>query len=202
MYKNKLIVTTIVASIGLSGCANMSKEQQAGLGAGLGALAGAGLGALIGGEQGAAIGAAAGLVAGGAVAYALASDPYTQSAAQQAESWRKEIGSEPEVVKVSNVTENGQSRQQIDRQEMLLSDTLVVSNNRLSPKILSQLVSAHKSALKTGGYVHVYCPANAPASVISDIDSTGVNYSKDNTIKSGYKLVLTRSQEKFEETRI
>lgn len=68
----KLILAMTVIAMATSGCANMSKEQQAAFGTGLGALAGAGLGAAIGGKQGAAIGAGVGALAGGLAAYALA----------------------------------------------------------------------------------------------------------------------------------
>lgn len=201
----KIIIATVVSTIALGGCANtnnMSREQQAGVGAGVGAGLGALIGYAIGGGKGAAIGAGAGLVAGGLAAYALASDPYTQSAAQQAKSWEKETGAAPEVVKVSEVTENGQTKKQIDVQKKQLSDAQMVSNSHLSPKIKDQLISARNEAQKTGGYVHVVCPANTPPSVISDIDSIGIGYSKDHTTQSGYTVLLARSRDELKTLQI
>lgn len=193
----KTLVVSVAVTIVLGGCAhtnNMSREGQAGVGAGLGGALGAAIGYAVCGAECAAIGAGAGIVAGGLAAYALASDPYTQSAAQQADSWKKQTGSEPEVVKVSEVIENGQKRQQVDIQKKQLSDSQVVLKNRLSPKIKDQLISAKDSALKTGGYVYVVCPANTPSSVMSDIDKIGIDYRKDMTTVSGYTIFLSRNQ--------
>lgn len=55
--KRLLLVLIFVAT---NGCANMSKEHQAAMGAALSGVAGAGIGALFGGKEGALIGAAAG----------------------------------------------------------------------------------------------------------------------------------------------
>jgi uncharacterized protein YcfJ len=56
----KIIITATVLAISLNGCANMTKEQQAMMGAGAGALFGGGIGGALGGGKGAAIGAASG----------------------------------------------------------------------------------------------------------------------------------------------
>lgn len=205
LIMKRLIIVPLAATAILSGCAhttNLSKEGQAGIGAGLGGALGAAIGYAVCGAECAAIGAGAGIVAGGLTAYALASDPYTQSAAQQAESWKKETGSEAEVVKVSDVTENGQKRQRLDVQKMQLSDAQVVTKDRLSPRIKEQLINTKSSALKTGGYVHVVCPANAPSSVMSDIDKIGIGYSKDTTTASGYTIYLSRDRAELKSLNI
>lgn len=190
----KIITTITLMAFMLSGCANMSKEQQAAFGTGLGALAGAGLGAAIGGKQGAAIGAGVGALAGGIAAYALASDPYTQSVNKQSENWKNQTGAQPETVKVSEVKENGETKQQIDVQQMALSSDKMVINNRLSSTVKQQLKIAKQEADKNKGLVEVRFPPNTPAPVITDIISTGVNVVQDDTLKDGYVILLGRSR--------
>lgn len=190
----KFITVITLMTFMLSGCANMSKEQQALMGSSLGALAGAGIGAAIGGGQGAAIGAGMGALAGGMAAYAFASDPYTQSVNQQSESWKKQTGVQPEAVKVSQVQENGETKQQIDVQQMALSSDKMVVNNRLSPTVKQQLTIAKQEADKNKGLVEVRFPPNTPASVITDIISTGVGVVQDDTLKEGYVILLGRSR--------
>lgn len=180
--------------IALSGCANMSKEHQAAMGAALGGLAGAGLGAAFGGKQGAAIGAAAGVTLGGIVAYNFASDPYTQSAAQQAESWKNQVGVAPETVKASKVVENGQMKQQIDVQRMTLTINQIITNESLSDDVKQQLSKANFEAKKTGGIVHVLYPSNTSAKVLQDLRSTGVSLEQNNTRNESFTILLARNQ--------
>jgi outer membrane protein OmpA-like peptidoglycan-associated protein len=68
--KRGLTVTTLVAALALTGCANMSETQQGtAKGAGIGAVAGALLGAATGGSKGAATGAVLGAGAGAVGGY-------------------------------------------------------------------------------------------------------------------------------------
>ena len=184
----------MLIAIALSGCANMSKDHQAAMGAALGGLVGAGLGAALGGKQGAAIGAATGVALGGIVAYNFASDPYTQSAAQQAESWKKQTGVAPETVKASGVIENGVNKQQIDVQKMILSNGQVISNDTLSDNIKQQLSNASFEAKKTGGIVHVLYPPNTSANVLQDLRSTGVSLEQNGTANGNFTILLARNQ--------
>lgn len=190
----KLTLAITVIAMTTSGCANMSKEQQAAFGTGLGALAGAGLGAAIGGKQGAAIGAGVGALAGGLAAYALASDPFTQSVTQQSETWKNQTGAQPEAVKVSEVKENGETKQQIDVQKMALPSNKIVVNNRLSPMIKQQLAVAKNESVKTNGLVQVLFPADAPPLVVQDILSTGVSVAQDDSLQDDYVILLARSR--------
>ena len=200
--KKYIAIITILVFV-LSGCANnMTREQQAGVGAGAGALTGAGLGALIGGKKGAAIGAGLGALAGGIAAYSLSSDPFTQSANQQAETWQKQAGAQPEAIKVSDVIENGESRKQIDVQKMALSSDQMVTNNRLSTTIKEQLIVAKEQAVKTGGLVHVAYPSDTPSAVLQDIRSTGISAEQDNTLKDGYVVYLARSKQDLDSIQI
>lgn len=190
----KLILAMTVTAMATSGCANMSKEQQAAFGTGLGALAGAGLGAAIGGKQGAAIGAGVGALAGGLAAYALASDPFTQSVTQQSETWKNQTGAQPEAVKVSEVKENGESKQQIDVQKMTLPSNKIIVDNRLSSMVKQQLAIAKQEAEKNEGLVEVRFPANAPPRVVQDILSTGVSVAQDDSLQDDYVILLARSR--------
>ena len=190
----KLILVIMLIAIALSGCANMSKEHQAAMGAALGGLAGAGLGAALGGKHGVAIGAATGAALGGIVAYNFASDPYTQSATQQAENWKKQAGIAPETVKASEVIENGQKKQQIDVQRMTLTTTQIVTNDSLSDNIKQQLSNANFEAKKTGGIVHVLYPSNTSAKVLQDLRSTGVSLEQNNTRNESFTILLARNQ--------
>ncbi len=190
----KLILVIMLIAIALSGCANMSKDHQAAMGAALGGLVGAGLGAALGGKQGAAIGAATGVALGGIVAYNFASDPYTQSAAQQAESWKKQTGVAPETVKASGVIENGVNKQQIDVQKMILSNGQVISNDNLSDNIKQQLSNASFEAKKTGGIVHVLYPPNTSANVLQDLRSTGVSLEQNGAANGNFTILLARNQ--------
>lgn len=190
----RLFLAITFITIVLNGCTNMSKEHQAAMGAALGGLAGAGLGAALGGKQGAAIGAAAGVALGGIVAYNFASDPYTQSAAQQAESWKKQAGVVPETVKASEVIENGENKQQIDVQKMTLTTSQVIVNDNLSGSIKKQLSNAYFEAKKTGGIVHVLYPPNTSANVLQDLRSTGVNLEQNSTRNENFTILLARNQ--------
>jgi len=194
--KNIVIAATVM-TLALSGCANtnLSKEAQAGLGVLGGAGLGAGIGGAVGGGKGAAIGAGAGALLGGLVAYALASDPYTQSVSQQGATWQEETGAKPEIVKASQVVENGQTVQKIDIQKMVVSDEQMVSKNHLSPKVKNQLITAKKESLKVGGNVEVICPASATQNIMNEINMTGVSYRQDETLSNGYVVVLSRSNE-------
>ena len=198
----KLIAVIAMMAIVLSGCANMTKEQQTATGVGGGALVGALIGAAIGGKEGAAIGAGVGALAGGIAAHALASDPFTQSANQQAETWKNQTGAQPEAVKVSDVIENGESKQQIDVQRMALSSSRVVTNNHLSTNIKQQLTVARNEAVKTGGLVHVAYPADVPITVLKDILSTGVSVEQDNSLVDGYVVYLARSRSDLDAIKI
>lgn len=67
MMRNKIIIGSVLATLVLGGCANMSGTQKgaaigAGVGAGVGAVAGKGKGAVIGAVVGAGVGAVAGNV--------------------------------------------------------------------------------------------------------------------------------------------
>lgn len=193
MSKFITIFTLITFTLGTSGCANMTKEQQALLGSSLGALAGAGIGYAIGGGQGAAIGAGIGGLAGGVAAYSFASDPYTQSVSRQSETWKQQTGAQVEPVKVSQVQENGETKQQIDVQKMALSSDKMIVNNHLSPVVKQQLRVAKEESQKNNGMVQVFFPPNTPASVIQDLISTGVMVSQDDSLKDGYVILLARS---------
>ncbi|AEJ03243.1 17 kDa surface antigen [Nitrosomonas sp. Is79A3] len=198
----KFITIITLMTFMLSGCANMTKEQQAMMGSSLGALAGAGIGAAIGGGQGAAIGAGLGALAGGAAAYAFASDPFTQSVNQQSETWKKQTGVQPEAVKVSEVVENGEQKQQIDVQKMALSSDTMVVNNRLSPMVKQQLTIAKQESEKNNGMVQVLFPPNTPPLVVQDILSTGVSIAQDDTLKDGYVILLARSRSDLSTVKI
>ncbi len=64
--RNKIIVSSILVSFTLGGCANMTETQKGtAKGAGIGAAAGAVVGAIAGNTKGAVIGAAVGAAAGG-----------------------------------------------------------------------------------------------------------------------------------------
>ena len=190
----KLIPIILVIAVAVSGCANTSKEHQAAMGAALGGLAGAGLGAVLGGKQGAIIGAATGAALAGIVTYNFASDPYTQSATQQAESWKKQTGITPNPVKVSEIVENGKTKQQIDVQKMALSKAQFIVNNRLSATVKQQLTVAKYNSWQTNGVVLVLYPPNTPADVLQDLRDTEVSLEQDNTLNDGYVILLARSQ--------
>lgn len=200
MRKWTLAITVI--TLAFSGCANMSKEQQAAMGVALGGLAGAGLGAAIGGKQGAAIGAATGATLGGVIAYNFASDPFTQSVTQQSETWKNQTGAQPEPVKVSQVVENGETKQQVDVQKMALSNDKMVVNNRLSPLVKQQLAVAKAESDKTKGLVQVLFPPNTPPQVVQDILSTGVGVAQDDTLRDGYVILLARSRNDLSTVKI
>ena len=189
----KVITLFTLITFLLSGCANMTKEQQAMLGTSLGAALGTGIGYAVGGSQGAAIGAGIGALTGGLAAYAFASDPYTQSVNQQSETWKQQTGAQVAPVKVSQVQEDGQTKQQIDVQKMALSSDKMVVNGELLPMVKQQLIVAKKESDKNNGLVQVLFPPNAPASVIKDLVSTGVSISQDDSLVDGYVIVLARS---------
>ena len=180
-----------------AGCANMSKEQQAAMGAGIGALVGGGIGALAGGGKGAAIGAASGLALGGVLGYALASDPYTQSVTRQANDWQQQTGAKPEAAKTSQVVENGQKREQIDVQNMVLADNQMLSGGHLSTTVKKQLKTAKLESEKVGGDVHVTCPDNATPAIMDDIAATGVSYHQDSNMSKGYIITLSRNTQSY-----
>lgn len=190
----KLIPVIVVVIVAIGGCANTNKGQQAAMGAALGGLAGAGLGAIIGGKHGAIIGAATGATLAGIAAYSFANDPYTQSATQQADAWKKQTGVEPAPVKVSEVIESGKTKQQIDVQKMALSKTQFVVNNRLSPTVKQQLLAAKYASTSTEGVVLVLYPPNTPADVLQDLRDVRVSLEQDNTLNDGYVILLARSQ--------
>ncbi len=190
----KFITIITLMTFMLSGCANMTKEQQAMMGSSLGALAGAGIGA--------AIGAGLGALAGGAAAYAFANDPFTQSVNQQSETWKKQTGVQPEAVKVSEVVENGEQKQQIDVQKMALSSDKMIVNNRLSPMVKQQLTIAKQESEKNNGLVQVLFPPNTPSLVVQDILSTGVSIAQDDTLKDGYVILLARSRSDLSTVKI
>lgn len=191
----KILIVATITSLTISGCANMTKEQKAALGALSGAALGAGVGQIVGGGQGAAIGAGVGGLLGGVVTYAFASDPYTQSVSQQATTWQQEVGAKPEIIKASQVVENGQTVQKIESQKMVVSDAQMVSGKHLSSKVKKQLMIAKQESLKVGGNVHVICPANASNTVINEISNTGVAYTKDNTLNTGYVVVMSKNND-------
>jgi hypothetical protein len=196
----KILIAATVTTLALNGCANtnLSREAQAGLGALAGAALGAGIGGAIGGGKGAAIGAGAGALLGGVATYALASDPYTQSVNQQGAAWQQETGAKPEIIKASQVVENGKTVQRIESQKMVVADEQMVYKKRLSPKVKKQLITAKQESLKVGGNVHVICPASATQKVMKEINMTGVTYSQDNTLYKGYVVVLSRSNDGYQ----
>jgi|GEM_PF-1425266 len=187
-----LFITLLVLSI--NGCADMTRMQKALTASAVCGASGAGIGALLGGGKGAAIGGLSGATLCGMLTYALASDPYTQSAAQQSESWEQDVGAKPVLVKAPVVVEDGEKRQRIDVQKMLLSDDQVVSGGRLSPDVKNHLRTAKNEARKVGGQVLVICPKSASPSVIRDIRNTGVDVEQDRSLTSGYVLVLSRNR--------
>lgn len=193
--KNTLIVAATIVSL-LSGCAGMSKGQQTALGGVGGCAAGAALGILLGGgAKNAAIGCGAGAALGAATAYMLANDPYTQSVTQQANAWQQETGASTEVVKASQVVENGQNVQRIDSQKVVVPNEKMVSGKHLAPKAKQQLVNAKSQSAKVGGNVHVICPASATKTVLNDISNTGVTYTQEPTMQNGYVVVMSRNNE-------
>ncbi len=190
----KIIITTTIAALSLSGCSTMTKEQQASLGGVVGAIAGVVIGAVIGGNgSGAAIGAAAGALVGGGVTYAFANDPYTQAVSQQSTQWQKEVGAKTEIIKVSQVVEKGETVQQIESPKMVVSEEQMVFAEHLSPKVKNHLIAAKQASLKVGGLVQVICPASATQAVMDEINSTGVKYFKDNTLNAGYVVVMSKN---------
>lgn len=196
--KKTLVIGMVTASIACTGCApqgGMTRGGQAAVGAGLGAALGAGIGALIGGGKGAAIGAGVGALAGGAITYALASDPFTQQASQQTQMLNQEMGAKTEVVKVSQVVENGQQVQRIDVQKAVLSDKDVASGKHLNPNAKNVIAKAVKGAQATGGSVTMICPKSASPSILNDISNMGATVHQDDTLTTGYVLVLARSKQ-------
>lgn len=194
----KILIVATVTTLAISGCANMTKEQQAALGALGGAALGAGIGGALGGSEGAAIGAGAGALLGGVAAYALSSDPYTQSVSQQATTWQQEIGAKPEIIKASQVVENGKTVQRIESQKMAVSDAQMVSGKHLSSKVKNQLITAKRESLKVGGNVHVICPASATRTVINEISKTGVAYTQDSTLNTGYVVIMSKNSDGYQ----
>jgi outer membrane lipoprotein SlyB len=192
MKKTLLISTAIIFLV--SGCANMSKEQQAALGAGLGAALGAGIGKAVGGTNGVAIGAGLGAVVGGAAGYALASDPYTQTVTQQANVWQQDTGAKSQIIKASNVIENGQEVQKIETSKTIVADDQMVFKKHLSTKAKSRLIESQNKLIPLGGDVVVICPASATKTVIDEITNTGVTVNQDNSLRTGYVIVLTKSK--------
>ncbi len=195
----KIIVLIIVAIMGLSGCANLSERQNQILISSLGVIAGTGVGAAVGGGKGAAIGAAVGGTLGALAAYALASDPFTQSVSQQADVWKNQTGVQPETIKASEVIDDGEKKQQIDVQKMAISESEAVANNQLLPVVKQQLSEGKKVLSKIGGEILVRYPPNTPATVLQDILSTGVNVSQDNSLKDGYMIYSARNRESLRE---
>lgn len=191
MMKKLLLVLMLMA---VTGCANMSKEHQAAMGAALGGVVGAGVGALLGGKEGAAIGAAAGAALGGVAAYNFANDPYTKSAAEQGQSWKNQSGVSPDTIKTSEVIENGQKKQQIDVQKMNLTSGQVIENKKLSANIKQQLSNAYSESKKTGGIVHVLYPPNTSENVLQDLRSTGVSIEENDTLNESFVIILARNE--------
>lgn len=185
---------TLMAFI-LGGCAgNMPREQQAMMGSSLGALAGAGIGAAVGGRQGAAIGAGIGGLAGGLAAYAWANDAYTQSAYRQSEAWRRQTGVQPEPVKITEVNENGQTKQQLDVQKIVIPSDKMIVNNRLSAIVKQRLTFAQNESEKNNGLVQVLFPADTPPQVVQELLSTGISVAQDDSLTGSFVLLLARSR--------
>lgn len=190
----KILILATAATLSLNGCANMSKEQQAALGALGGAALGGAVGGALGGGKGAAIGAGAGALLGGIAAYSLASDPFTQNANQQANTWQNEVGAKTELVSAPQVVENGQTVQRIDTQKMVVPSDKMVVGNHLSPKVRAQLVESKKATDSLGGNVQVVCPATASKAVLHEIQQTGVAYTQDQSLNQGYEVLVSRNK--------
>lgn len=188
----KIIIATSIATLALTGCANMNRQQQASLGSLGGAAVGSGIGAAMGGSEGAAIGAGAGALLGGIAAYSLSTDPYTQLVSQQANAWQREIGAQPGVTQATQIIENGKKLQKINSQKFLLSEAQMVVGNQLSPKVKRQLMLAKQEAQKVGGRVQVLCPPNAPQAVLNDFKRAGISYTQDAMLRTGYAVLMSK----------
>lgn len=199
----KFIMGVTLTTFMLGGCANMSgmtREQQTMMGTSLGALAGAGIGAAVGGGQGAAIGAGIGGLAGGMAAYAWANDPYTQSVYRQSEAWRNQPGVQTEPVKTTQVNENGQTKQQLDVQKIVIPSDRMIVNNRLSATVKQRLQTAQTEAERNNNLVQVLFPANTPPQIVQEILSTGVSVAQDDTLRGNFILLLARSRNDLSNT--
>lgn len=192
----KCIIGVTLTVFALGGCAgNMTREQQTMMGSGLGALAGAGIGAAVGGSQGAAIGAGIGGLAGGMAAYAWANDPYTRSVYQQSETWRRQTGVQSEPVKITEVNENGQIKQQLDVQKIVIPNSQMIVNNHLSSAVKQRLMLAQTEAGRNNSLVQVLFPANTPPQIVQEILSTGVSVAQDDALSGSFVLLLARSRD-------
>ncbi|UJP05543.1 MAG: glycine zipper domain-containing protein [Nitrosomonas sp.] len=192
----RFVISITLAAFMLGGCAgNMTREQQTMMGSGLGALAGAGIGAAVGGKRGAAIGAGIGGLAGGMAAYAWANDGFTQSVNRQSDIWRNQTGVQPEPVKVTEVNENGETKQQLDVQKIVIPGDKMIVNNRLSPAIKKRLAVAQNEAEKNDGLVQILFPADTPPQIVQEILSTGVSVAQDDSLyDNSFILLQARSR--------
>lgn len=196
----KCIIGVTLTVFVLGGCAgNMTREQQTMMGSSLGALAGAGIGAAVGGRQGAAIGAGIGGLAGGMAAYAWANDPYTQSVYRQSETWRR-TGVQQEPVKITEVNEDGQTKQQLDVQKIIIPSNKMIVNNRLSSTVKQRLITAQNEAERNNSLVQVLFPANTPPQIVQEILSTGVSIAQDDALSGSFVLLLARSRDDLSNT--
>ncbi|MGZ8188528.1 MAG: hypothetical protein ACXWTN_07185 [Methylosarcina sp.] len=82
----------------------------------------------------------------------------------------------------------------LETQKHIYSDKQIVSGNRLSKKTKNQLIQASLMARKSGGNVHVICPASATPEILQDIRATGVTYYKDNAMNNGYIIIFSKKK--------
>lgn len=82
--------------------------------------------------------------------------------------------------------------QQTERVEF--SDEQMVSGKHLSKKVKKQLAEVIRMAEKADGSVHVICPATATQIILNEIKETGATYNKDNSINSGYVVILSKTR--------
>lgn len=194
MNYHKAFVFIAAAAIGLQGCANMSKEQQALWGAAAGCTVGALIGGLAGGGKGAAIGCGAGGVVAGAATYAFASDPFTQSTVQSGQAWQQEMGSEYKVVKANQVVDNsGQKRDQVEEMHIVVPKEKMEQKQHLSSNAQKMLTKTVNEAKQAGGGVMVLCPGSAPPAVVGELMKTGATVAQDQSVAGGYVMKVSRS---------
>ena len=195
MNTNALKCTVIIASM-VSGCTSsggLSRGEQAGIGAASGAALGGLVGGLAGGGKWAAIGAASGAALGGLVTYAFASDPFTQAAVKQSQIWEKDGGAKPQVTKVTKAVENGKDVDKVDVVTQDIPEKEMVSKSSLNKHKKETIKQTVNAAKQTGGAVMVLCPENAPQKVLDEISETGCQVKRDSSVKTGYTLVMARS---------
>lgn len=187
-----VVMCFLLAGLTLSGCANMTPQQQSiGTGAGAGAALGALVGGLAGGGKGAWIGAASGALIGGLAGYALAPDPLTQSAAQTANEWQQTMGAQPETKAIPVTMPNGQTVNQIDEMTLKVPSSKMEAGGHLSKDGAMALRKMIANTKQNGGSVRIYYPPKAPRPVVQSLTDMGVSIQKAQT-GSEYVFVVKR----------